>query len=486
MLEQPRPAFRPLTVSELERAYRERRLTPRDVCEATLAAMRASDRDDPPLRAVIRLTDERARQGADASTERWQRGQPLSPLDGVPVVIKDNTDVAGVPTTNGTVIEFPVPQRDGSAVERLAAAGAVLVGKANMHEIGAGTTGINPHHGTPRNPHDVRRWCGGSSSGSASAVAAGLVPIAMATDAGGSVRSPAAFVGAVGLKPTFGRISRLGMSILCDTLDTIGPIAHTCADAALGLCAMAGVHADDDETWDQPAVPGYGEALAELGRPIDGMRIGVARSLFEHRWVEPDAASCVSSAADALGQAGAVLIDVEVPDIESCLVVGLVLLGAEGPSGLEELLTKNLSRLGADLQVLLLCGAHVSARDYLKAQRARTLIRRAWRSLFDGVDLVLMPAAGMPAGIIRRDALATGEIDEEMSARAVACTFPSNLTGYPALSVPCGRVEDMPVSAQLVAPAWQELRALRAGAALERSGLYRPRRPVRWYGDAIV
>jgi Asp-tRNA(Asn)/Glu-tRNA(Gln) amidotransferase A subunit family amidase len=486
MLERPEPAFRPPTIAELERAYREGRRTPREVCDATLDAIRASDRDDPPLRAVIRTTDDRARQGADAATERWRRGQPLSPLDGAPVVIKDNTDVAGVPTTNGTVLDFPIPRRDGFVIERLAAAGAIVVGKANLHEIGAGTTGINPHHGTARNPHDPRRWCGGSSSGSASAVAAGLVPMAVGTDAGGSVRAPAAFVGAVGLKPTFGRVSRLGMSILCDTLDTLGPIAHTCEDAALSLCAMAAVHPDDDETWDQPPLPGYGDCLAELGRPIGGMRIGVTRSLFEHRRVDPQVAACVAAAARALADAGAVLVDVEVPDIENCLVIGLTLLGAEGPSGHEELLRSNLSRLGADLQVLLLCGEHVSARDYLKAQRARTLVRRAWRALFDEVDLVLMPAAGIPAGIIRRDALATGEIDEETSARAIGCTFPSNLTGYPALSVPCGRVQEMPVSAQLVAPPWQELRALCAGAALERSGLYRPRRPARWYGDGIV
>jgi aspartyl-tRNA(Asn)/glutamyl-tRNA(Gln) amidotransferase subunit A len=197
-------------------------------------------------------------------------------------------------------------------------------------------------------------------------------------------------------------------------------------------------------------------------------------------------AACVARAAAALGECGAELVDVEVPDVDTCLVVGMTLLGAEGPSGLEELLLSNLPRLGADLQVLLLCGEHVSARDYLKAQRARNLIRRAWRSLFDEVDLVLMPAAGIPAGIIRRDALATGELDEVTAGRAVACTFPSNLTGYPAVSVPCGRVDDMPVSAQLVAPAWQELRALRAGAALERAGLYEPRRPRRWYGDRIV
>jgi Asp-tRNA(Asn)/Glu-tRNA(Gln) amidotransferase A subunit family amidase len=483
MLDPRAVAFRPLTIADLERGYRDGRFTPRDVCEHALSAIRASDREDPPLRAVIRVTDERARRDADASAERWRRGQPLSPLDGVPYLVKDNTDVAGVPTTNGTVLEFPLPARDAWAVERLAAAGAVAVGKANLHEIGAGTTGINPHHGTPRNPLDPRRWCGGSSSGSASGVAAGLVPFALATDAGGSVRSPAAFVGAVGLKPTFGRVSRIGMSILCDTLDTFGPIAHTCHDAALALCALAGVHPDDDETWDQPPMPGYAGALAELGRPPAGLRVGVARALLDHPRVEPAVAAHVARAADALAAAGAVLADVEVPDVETCLAVGLVLLAAEGPSGHEERLLANLGRLGPELQVLLLCGEHVSARDYLKAQRIRNVVRRAWRALFAEVDLVLLPAAGAPAGVIRRDSLATGEIDEDASARAVACTFPSNLTGFPALSVPCGLVDDMPVSAQLVAPPWHELRALSAGAALERAGLYRPRRPARWYGD---
>lgn len=478
----PAAGFRPPSLTELASGFREGRTTPREVCDAALAAIRASDRDAPPLRAVICATDERARRDADASTERWRRGQPRSPLDGIPYLVKDNTDVAGVPTTNGTALAFPVPRRDAWVVERLAEVGAVVVGKANLHEIGAGTTGINPHHGTPRNAHDPRRWCGGSSSGTAGAVAAGLVPMALGTDAGGSIRSPAAFVGAVGLKPTFGRVSRIGMSILCDTLDTIGPITHSCADAALSLCAMAAVHPDDDETWDQPPLPAYDAALAEVDRPVAGMRIGVARHLFSHPRVDAGVAARVADAAAALADAGAVLTDVEVPDIDTCLVVGLVLLGAEGPSGLEDMLLSNLSRLGADLQVLLLCGEHVSARDYLKAQRARTLIRAAWRDLFRGVDLVLMPASGMTAGIIRPDALATGEVDEEVSGRAVACTFPSNLTGYPAVSVPCGHDGGMPVGAQLVAPPWQELAALRAGAAIERSGVYAARRPVRWYG----
>ncbi|HLU65111.1 MAG TPA: amidase [Kofleriaceae bacterium] len=482
----PAGAPRPPGLADYAAAYRSGRRTPIDVCEATLAAIRDSDRADPPLRAVLRTTDERARREAAAATERWRRGAPLSPLDGVPVLIKDNTDVAGVPTSNGTALDFPLPRADAWVVARLSAAGAVVIGKSNLHEIGAGTTGINPHHGTARNPHDPARWCGGSSSGSASAVAAGLVPLSLATDAGGSIRAPAAFVGEVGLKPTFGRVSRLGMSILCDTLDTLGPIAHSCADAASALVAMAGVHPDDDETWDQVPLPDHAAALDQIERPITGMRIGVARHLLKHRRVLPAVAEAVAAAGEALARAGARLADVVVPEVDTCLMVGLVLLGAEGPSGMEDLLLAQRHRLGADLQVLLQCGEHVTARDYLKAQRIRQQIRAAWRALLREVDLVLMPSAGMPAGIIRADALTTGELDEEVSGRAVACTFPSNLTGYPAVSVPCGRVGGMPVGAQLVAPPWQELRALQAGAALERAGLYRWAAPPRFFGGAVL
>src|SRR5262249_20438688 len=194
-------------------------------------------------------------------------------------------------------------------------------------------------------------------------------------------------------------------------------------------------------------VPRAAAARAGIAGPLDGMRIGVARHLFEHSKVHPEVGAAVARAADALAGAGARLGEVEVPDIDACLVIGLVLLGAEGPSGLEDTLFANLSRLGPDLQVLLHCGEHVTARDYLRAQRARNQVRAAWRALFAEVDLVLTPAAGIPAGVIRRDALATGEIDEEVSTRAIGCTFPCNLTGFPAVSVPCGWVDRLPVSA---------------------------------------
>ncbi|HTM22816.1 MAG TPA: amidase, partial [Kofleriaceae bacterium] len=286
-----RAALRPADVDALAAAYRSGARTPVQVIDACLAASRDADRVDPPLRAVILRTDEAARRAAEASAARWRAGQPLSVLDGVPVLVKDNLDLAGLVTSNGTRLPFPPAARDARAVERLRAAGAVIVGKANLHEIGAGTSGINPHHGTPRNPWDDRRWCGGSSSGSACAVGAGLVPLAIGTDAGGSVRAPASLVGAVGLKPTFGRISRLGLSIVCDTIDHIGPITHSCLDAARALVAMAAVEADDDETWDQPPLPAPAAALAEVARPLDAapaLRIGVARHLFDHPRVEPE------------------------------------------------------------------------------------------------------------------------------------------------------------------------------------------------------
>lgn len=464
----------------LAAAYRDGSDTPEAVVARAQAAAAQADVDEPPLRALIATLDVRARRDAAASTRRWRDGRPLSPLDGVPYVVKDNLDVAGQRTTAGSRVPLPIPARDAWVVDRLRRAGAVCVGKANMHELGAGTTGINPHYGTPRNPWDPARWCGGSSSGSACAVAAGVVPIAVGTDAGGSIRAPASFVGAVGLKPTFGRVSRIGMAVLCDTLDHIGPIARTCRDVAVALAAMAGVHPDDDETWDQPPLPDFDAIVAALAEPIAGVRVGVARAVLDGPLVDPEVAAGVRRAADVLADAGATLVDVEVPDLERSLFVGLVLLAAEGPSGLEAIVERHFDRLGADLRVMWRVGDHFTARDYLKAQRIRNQIRAQWAAAFSSVDLVLLPAAGIPAGEIRADALATGELDQATSTRAIAHTFPSNLTGYPAVSVPSGLAGGVPTGAQLVARPWCELLALRAAAVVERAGLLSGR-PVRCY-----
>ena len=467
-------------------AYRERARTPSDVVDACLSSIAASDEDDPPLSAVITTLEERARRDAEASTARWELGGPRSPLDGIPLVVKDNIDVAGMRTTNGTILDFPIPRHDARILDRLREAGAIVVGKANLHEIGAGTTGINVHYGTPRNPFDPSRWCGGSSSGCASAVGSGLVPGAIGTDAGGSIRMPAAFVGAVGLKPTFGRVSRVGMSVMCDTVDHIGPITATCADAAALLVAIAGAERDDEETWDQPPMFDYERAEAELAEPVAGMRVGFASGVLTSPWIDEPVARAVRGAADLLRDAGAEIVDVQVPDLDESRVVGLLILGAEGPSGLEYYLESHAAKLGVDVQVLLAIGGNISARDYLKAQRVRHRIREQWARLTADVDVVLMPAAGTVAGPIHGDALSTGEIDERTSIKAVSYTFPANLTGFPAVSVPCGIVDGLPVSAQLVASPWQELSCLRAAATIEAGAALPPGPLPRHYADRLL
>jgi Asp-tRNA(Asn)/Glu-tRNA(Gln) amidotransferase A subunit family amidase len=469
-------------VEAFTRAYRSGARSPVEAASACFAAVRASEIDDPPLRAVIRALEPSALAAATSSAERRGRGQPLSPLDGVPVMIKDNLDVAGVETTNGTRMPFPIPERTAWVVERLRAAGAVIVGKTNLHEIGAGVTGVNPHHGAPRNPYDPSRWCGGSSSGAAAAVGAGLVPLAIGTDAGGSIRAPAVLCGVVGLKPTFGRVSRVGMSILCDTLDHIGPLAASCADAALCLRAIAGPNRADEESWDQPPLPGWAEIERRVRGDVRGARIGFARRLLDHPWVDPTIATHVARAATALGERGASLVDVELPSVDRCRNIGLILLGAEGPSGLEQFLAEHEALLGLDLQVMLRIGAHISARDYLQAQRVRNEIRHEWAEILRDVEAVLLPAAGQVAGLVHADALTTGELDEATSARVITCMFPSNLTGFPAVGVPCGWMDGLPVGAQIVARPWEDLRALDIAAAIEAAGLFAPRRPVRWYG----
>lgn len=479
------PFARP-TFAAYRAAYREGRATPSAVVEGCLRAIGASDRADPPLRAVISTLAERARRDAEASDARWRMGDPRTPLDGIPVAIKDNIDVAGARTTNGTALEFPMATADARVVSALRDAGAIPVAKTNLHEIGAGTTGINPHHGTPRNPFDPTRWCGGSSSGSASAVGAGLVPAALGTDAGGSIRAPAAFVGAIGLKPTFGRVSRLGMSILCDTVDHIGPITATYSDAISLLSAIAGRHGDDEETWDQPSMEGYEEAEAAMTAPLAGLRVGVAENAFESPWLEAAIGSAVRGAAQMLEDAGAVLESLEVPDLEESRVAGLLILGSEGPSGLENYLEAHAGELGTDVQILLGMGGQISARDYLKAQRVRRRVRDQWAEAFERVDLVLMPATGIQAGTVHADALATGEIDERKSMAAITYTFPSNLSGFPAISVPCGAIDGLPVSAQIVGPPWQELRCARAAGAIEARADLSREPPERHFAAEIL
>jgi len=223
-------------IHDFARVYREGKTTPEEIAGKVLDAIEASNASNPPLQAVIAVHREEVMQQARESTERIRQGRGLSVLDGVPIAIKDEMDVAGYPTKVGTSFLGKTPaKQDAEVVRRLRSAGAVIVGKTNMHEIGIDVTGLNPHYGTPRNPYNPGHFTGGSSSGSAAAVASGIVPVAIGADGGGSIRIPSAFCGLVGLKPTFGRVSEYGAFPLCESLDYIGPLAASATDAAVDL-----------------------------------------------------------------------------------------------------------------------------------------------------------------------------------------------------------------------------------------------------------
>ncbi len=483
----PAQPYRPLTATELARRYRAGEDGPVAAVERTLAAARAQQALEPPLGALLDTLDAGARAAAADSAARLADGRARSLLEGIPVAVKDVFDVAGHPTSNGTRLPAAPARSDAAAIERLRAAGAIVVAKANLHELGAGATGINPSRGTARNPHDPSRMCGGSSSGSACAVAAELVPLALGTDAGGSIRTPASLCGVVGLKPTFGRIARTGWRVLCHSLDTVGTLAHDCADTALLLAALApGPDPRDDDTWDGPPLPASEATAAAAQRPIDDLRIGIDRKLLAGPLVEPAVAAAIERAVARLAQLGAAVREVELPDPDVVRLIGLVILGAEGGSAFHHHFgAEAIPALGADLQLLMAASRHMLAGDYLHALRLRADIRAAYLELLRppgpdaDCDVLVMPAAGCLAPTIQPGDLAHGVVDDAVTRLLVSHTFASNLTGLPALALPCGYADALPIGMQLVGRPWEELTLLRVGAALERAGASPRRRPAR-------
>ena len=271
--------FKFMSAHDYAEAYRSGDLTPESVAEKVLQSIEASDQIDPPLRAFIAVNEDNVLQQAKAATERIQSGNALSIFDGVPVAVKDELDMLPYPTTVGTAFLGTKPYtEDATVVAKMRAAGALLIGKTNMHEIGIGVTGLNPVHGTPRNPYALGHYTGGSSSGSGAAVAAGFCPVAIGADGGGSIRIPAAFCGVVGLKPTYGRLSEFGAAPLCWSVAHLGPLAATATDAALAYAVMAGPDKKDPVSLHQPAPELEGWDRANLS----DLTIGIYREWFRH------------------------------------------------------------------------------------------------------------------------------------------------------------------------------------------------------------
>jgi aspartyl-tRNA(Asn)/glutamyl-tRNA(Gln) amidotransferase subunit A len=460
-----------VTIREAADALRARRVS---AVELAAAATARIERLNSTLHAFITVTAEQAREEARQADAELAAGRDRGPLHGIPVAVKDLFLTRGVRTTCGSkVYEDFVPAIDAAVVERLRAGGAVMLGKLNMHEMAYGITSANPHYGPVRNPWNLEHSPGGSSGGSGAAVAAQMVDAAMGSDTGGSIRIPAAFCGVVGLKPTYGRVSRYGAVPLAYSLDHMGPLARSVRDAALMLNAIAGYDRRDPTSSRHPVV----DFVPDDGCSIRGLRVGFPENFyFEHldAGVERSVRGVVARAQSL----GAVVTPVRVPDVAALNAVGRVIQLAEASAVAEPHLEQR-EKFGPDVLALLDQGRLVPATDYINAQRLRRKLGREFNKLWAEVDCLIAPTTPNTAPRIGDATVRLGGRDEDVRLATTRLVRGINVLGLPALSIPCGLGESsMPIGVQIIGPAWEEALILRIGAALEDGGVGIPLCPA--------
>jgi aspartyl-tRNA(Asn)/glutamyl-tRNA(Gln) amidotransferase subunit A len=427
-----------VTISEAGKLLRSRQVS---CAELTEDALVRAEEEQLRLNAFITITSEQARREAAALDAELALGRDRGPLHGIPIALKDLFYTRGVKTTNGSSVfaDF-VPDHNAAVVERLSAAGAVNIGKLNQHELAYGITSNNPHFGAVRNPHGADLIPGGSSGGSGAAVAAGIVFVGMGSDTGGSIRIPAAYCGTVGLKPTYGRVSRFGCFALGLTLDHMGPLTRSVRDAALVLNATAGPDRRDAESSARPVE----DFTPPLTCSLAGVRIGVPQNFFTDTVDEQVRKAC-QEALKVAEQQGAKLLEISVPNPARVNVIARAVLLAEATAVMRAHLHRR-NDFGPDVLSLLDQGSQVSAPEYINAQRVRRQIEREWTRLFDHIDCLVTPTTPITAPPIGQSTVRVN--GKELDTRLASTMFVRwvNLLGWPALSIPCGRsTEGLPI-----------------------------------------
>lgn len=462
------------TAHDYAAAYRQKSLTPLDVAKRVLDAIAASDQGELPLRAFMPVNREDVLTQAQAATERIAAGQSLGPLDGVPVAIKDEVDMCPYPTTVGTTFLGSSPAaQDSTVVARLRKAGALLVGKTNMHEIGINPNGCNAHYGTTRNPFDPSCDTGGSSSGSATAVAAGLVPMAIGADGGGSIRIPAALCGIVGLKPTFGRVSEFGAAPLAWSVAHLGPLAVSVEDAALMYSVVAGPDPRDPNSMVQPPVTLSGWNQTDL----HGVRLGIYPQWFEH--VSAEVLQVCRSMMEQFKSAGAEVREVIIPGLDDMRVAQAITILSEIAMAMSQYRAQR-PQMGAAVRLSLVLGEEMTASDYLHAQQVRTRAMETFRQVLQQVDAIITPATALAAQPILPSGIPDGWSDLSTDTEMMRFIFPANLTGNPAISFPAGYDKrGLPIGMQAIGRHWEEPLLLRLAYSAEQS--VSRRKPGRFY-----
>jgi aspartyl-tRNA(Asn)/glutamyl-tRNA(Gln) amidotransferase subunit A len=459
------------SIAEIAPRVRAGEVSPVELAEACLARIAALN---GRVNAYLTVLADAALREARAAEAEIRAGRYRGPLHGIPIAHKDLYYTRGVVTTAGSKIlaDF-VPTEDAAAVERLRAAGTVLLGKTQMHEFAYGGTNDNEHYGPTRNPWHLERIPGGSSGGSAAALAAGMCLGATGSDTAGSIRIPAHACGTTGIKPTYGRVSLYGVVPMAWSLDHPGPLARTAHDAALLLQAMAGHDPRDPASDDRP-VPDFSFEL-DLG--VRGLRLGIPRNYFTEE-VAPDVDAAYRAAIRTLQDLGATVEDVEIPSLAATLAVQFAIGASECAAYHAEWLRTRPDDYGADVRARLEAGQLVPAVDYLKAQRYRAVIRAEQRAVLQRVDVLVTPTLPIPAPPIGMATATLGGRTVPVSPQLIRFTAPFDQSGFPAASVPCGFDGDgLPIGLQIAGRPWAEATVLRVAHAYQQATAWHTRRP---------
>ena len=449
-----------MTVRELGALIRSGKSSSVELVQNSLKQAREGDR----CRTFITITEEQAISDAIERDKEFAAGIDRGPFHGIPVAYKDIFFTRGIKTTAGSLLHRDfVPEYDATAVDKFRVGGAVSLGKLNLHELAYGATSKNPHYGFVLNPHNAAHVAGGSSGGSATAIAQGFVPVTLGSDTGGSIRIPASYCGVAGFKPTYGLVSRYGVFPLSYSLDHVGPLGSTVEDCALAMAEMAGRDPRDRTTSHGPGLNFYRPPL----RNLDGVRVGVpANYYFDH--VAHDVARSIQAAILEMKRLGATLSEIALPDITEINAAARIIQWGESASLYSKQTDRNL--FGADVWALLEQGRLVSASDYVTAQKLRTVFRKEFDQIWNAIDLLVAPATPIPAPRTDEDQIEIDGYREDARMASTRMTRAINLIGEPALSIPCGRsANGLPIGLQLIARPFRDAWLLRVGQTIERA-----------------
>ena len=461
-----------ISATELASLIKSREISP---VEATEAYLERIPHVDGKLNSYITVTSERAMADARQAEQEIVSGKYRGPMHGIPIGIKDQVYTKCILTTGGsTILKDFVPTEDATVVTKLNEAGAVLLGKLNMSEFAMGDAFEHPY-GRPHNPWDLSRNAGTSSSGSGAATAAFLCATSLGEDTGGSIRGPAAFCGLVGIRPSWGRVSRHGVLGASWSMDQVGPISRTVPDCAITLAAIAGHDPKDGYTWDIP-VPDY---LADMSGGVQGLKIGVITERVEGDAVDPQVRDLVLKAIAQLGELGAVVSDIEIPLIAQSAAISTAVTYGDVSGVHREGIDQRLKEYDYNIQLRLLTGAILPAQAHQKAVRLRHMIRQQILDALDQVDVLVMPTSSIPASALPEKAgVESKAAFMEMLGGRRSFTAPFNLANVPALSINCGfTCEDLPVGLQIAGKPFDESMVFRVAHAYDQATDWHTRRP---------